>query len=158
MQANAMIWAIGANRMHAELETGQYYQIARVSQVRDKRKDSRHYRLKLPNGERITHKAFFPLLQIANSDYAKSFPRTPFRPLSKYNEHAWCFDMTDGEEKAQLTRGNHIFTITRGIWVGQPKVSDPLAVFHNGGLLGKKLNFFAAVADCQKRADEGNLG
>ncbi len=103
-----MIWDIGANRMHAELETGQYYQIARVSQVKDKRKDNRHYRLKLPNGEYITHKAFFPLFQIANSDYAKSFPNVPMRPLLKYNEHVWDFEMTDGLEKAQLTRGMNL--------------------------------------------------
>ena len=51
-------------KAHLTVETGQHYQIARISQVKDKRKDNRHYRLKLPNGAYITHKAFFPLLQI----------------------------------------------------------------------------------------------
>ena len=157
MQHNPMIWGIGSHKMHSETITGECYRIVRVSEVRDKRKDCRHYRLGLPSGETINHKAFFPLLQIAYSDYLKSFPDTPMRPLSKHDEYAWSFDMTRGEEKAQLARGNHIFMIQRGVWGGRPKVSDPLAVFHNGELLGKKLNFFSAVIHCENLADLHSL-
>ena len=159
MKHNPMIWSIGSHGMRAQLQGKEQhiYRITRISEVRNKQSDCRHYKLRLPNSESITHKAFFTLLQIANSDYLKSFPNTPMRPLSKYDEHAWSFDMTKGKEKAQLSRGNHIFIIQRGVWVGNPKVSDPLAVFHNGELLGKKLSFFSAVIQCQNLAEEHDL-